>query len=173
MAMKFANNDAPWHSKYQKTEDQQQQRASLLQQRDMLAASEPDTRREGDKWLDWKRAVEEVEAHIAAESYGGGGGGGSGGGGGGGAAVAAPSVGCGGGGGSGGGGGRSAAAPSILGGKQKEGTWTEKREKEHQAALGVAAMSGGGIAESRLRAERKLWRKDHSPGFVAKPDSSR
>ena len=41
--------------------------ACLLQQRDILLANEPDTSREGDKWLDWKRAVEEVEVSIAAE----------------------------------------------------------------------------------------------------------
>ena len=41
--------------------------ACLLQQRDILLANEPDTSRDGDKWLDWKRAVEEVEVSIAAE----------------------------------------------------------------------------------------------------------
>jgi hypothetical protein len=54
----------------QQQQQQQQQLTSLLQQRDILLANEPDTRREGDKWLDWKRAVEEVEAHIAAEGVG-------------------------------------------------------------------------------------------------------
>jgi hypothetical protein len=51
----------------QQQQQQQQQLTSLLQQRDILLANEPDTSRKGDKWLDWKRAVEEVEAHIAAE----------------------------------------------------------------------------------------------------------
>jgi hypothetical protein len=42
---------------------------SLLQQRDILLANEPDTSRQGDKWLDWERAVDEVriEVSIAAE----------------------------------------------------------------------------------------------------------
>ena len=31
-------------------------------------------------------------------------------------------------------------------------------------------MSGGGIARSRLQAERKQWRKDHPFGFSAKPE---
>ena len=41
--------------------------ATLLQQRDILVANEPDTSREGDKWLDWKRAVEAVEEEIKAQ----------------------------------------------------------------------------------------------------------
>ena len=30
-------------------------------------ANEPDTSREGDKWLDWKRAVEEVDETRAVQ----------------------------------------------------------------------------------------------------------
>jgi hypothetical protein len=47
--------------------DRVQRQAGLLRQRDILVANEPDTSREEDKWLDWNRATEEVETHIAAE----------------------------------------------------------------------------------------------------------
>jgi len=40
---------------------------ALRKQLDILQANEPDTSREGDKYLDWVRNVEEVKSHIAAE----------------------------------------------------------------------------------------------------------
>ena len=40
--------------------------AMLLKQRDMLSCSEPDTSRTGDKWLQWKQALDEVTEQIEA-----------------------------------------------------------------------------------------------------------
>ena len=33
-------------------------------------------------------------------------------------------------------------------------------------------MSGGGLATARLKHERKAWRKDHPPGFYARPEKN-
>jgi hypothetical protein len=42
--------------------------ATLREQLDILLASEPDTSREQDKWLEWKQAVEEVKEELVAQT---------------------------------------------------------------------------------------------------------